>query len=205
MRKILISAISSRVYVAAIQDQQVVFLEAENAARTTSSFMARHTARALHVMGGVDALGVLVGPGSWTGARITIATAKGLALATQCPVTMIPTHDLVWAARGPGSSGRVVIWAAEREPWHATYQNGARIAAVEPIEIGSWTLQQVTEGKFDRKTHLLFDVGRDAPLLEEPFQADLMLRAFDIATTADGAVGADGLKTPFMPSYPPKQ
>ncbi|HBM11336.1 MAG TPA: hypothetical protein DD390_01450, partial [Rhodospirillaceae bacterium] len=64
-------------------------------ARTTSSFMARHTARALHVMGGVDALGVLVGPGSWTGARITIATPKGLALATQCPVTMIPTHDLV--------------------------------------------------------------------------------------------------------------
>ncbi len=57
MRKILISAISSRVYVAAIQDQQVVFLESVNAARTTSSFMARHTARALHVMGGVDALG----------------------------------------------------------------------------------------------------------------------------------------------------
>jgi len=52
----------------------------------------------------LDGLAVAVGPGSFTGLRIGIATIKGLALALDRPIAAVPTLDamaagLPWAAR----------------------------------------------------------------------------------------------------------
>jgi tRNA threonylcarbamoyladenosine biosynthesis protein TsaB len=46
----------------------------------------------------VDALGVALGPGSFTSLRVGLAFAKGLALARRLPLVGIPTLDVVAAA-----------------------------------------------------------------------------------------------------------
>jgi tRNA threonylcarbamoyladenosine biosynthesis protein TsaB len=57
----------------------------------------------------VDRLAVAVGPGSFTGLRVGIATIQGLALARSLPVTPVSTFEaLAWQARG--STGAIAAW-----------------------------------------------------------------------------------------------
>ena len=48
---------------------------------------------------GLQALGVALGPGSFTSLRIGLAVVKGLALALHIPVVGIPTLDVLAAAQ----------------------------------------------------------------------------------------------------------
>lgn len=50
-------------------------------------------------MGGIQALGVALGPGSFTSLRVGLALAKGLALARRLPIIGIPTPDILAAAQ----------------------------------------------------------------------------------------------------------
>jgi tRNA threonylcarbamoyladenosine biosynthesis protein TsaB len=59
----------------------------------------------------VDRLAVIVGPGSFTGLRVGIATIQGLALARTLPVTPVSTFEaLAWAARGGSSTDAIATW-----------------------------------------------------------------------------------------------
>ena len=49
----------------------------------------------------LDGIAVAIGPGSYTGLRVGMALAKGLALANQTPLLGISTLDIVAAAFGP--------------------------------------------------------------------------------------------------------
>ena len=49
----------------------------------------------------LNALAVAIGPGSFTGLRIGLALAKGLALVRNIPIVGIPTLDVVAAAQSP--------------------------------------------------------------------------------------------------------
>ncbi len=66
--------------------------------------------------GDLQALGVATGPGSFTGLRIGLALAKGLALSQRIPVIGIPTLDVVAAALPvpPGSRLAAVLEAGRR-------------------------------------------------------------------------------------------
>ncbi len=50
---------------------------------------------------GLKAIAVALGPGSFTGLRIGLAVAKGLALANNTPLVGVPTLDIVAASIGP--------------------------------------------------------------------------------------------------------
>lgn len=59
----------------------------------------------------VDRLAVAVGPGSFTGLRVGIATMQGLALARALPVTPVSTFDAIaWQARGASSTEAIAAW-----------------------------------------------------------------------------------------------
>jgi tRNA threonylcarbamoyladenosine biosynthesis protein TsaB len=51
-----------------------------------------------HSMGGLSAVGVAIGPGSFTSLRVGLAFVKGLALARRLPVIGVPTLDVVAAS-----------------------------------------------------------------------------------------------------------
>lgn len=64
----------------------------------------------------IQALGVAIGPGSFTGLRIGLAFVKGLALSHRLPIIGIPTLDVVAAALPvpPGSKLAAVLEAGRR-------------------------------------------------------------------------------------------
>lgn len=59
----------------------------------------------------LQAVAVALGPGSYTGLRIGLGLAKGIALAHQIPLIGVPTLDIVAAAQ-PRRNGQLIVVAA---------------------------------------------------------------------------------------------
>jgi tRNA threonylcarbamoyladenosine biosynthesis protein TsaB len=72
----------------------------------------------------IHALGVAIGPGSFTGLRIGLALAKGLVLGHKLPIVGIPTLDVVAAGLPvtPGSKLAAVLEAGRRRLAIGWYQ-----------------------------------------------------------------------------------
>ncbi len=71
----------------------------------------------------LDGLGVAVGPGSFSGIRVGLATIKGMALALNIPVAGIPSLEvLAWDALHDGELGAPVIDAKRGEIYTGIYR-----------------------------------------------------------------------------------
>jgi tRNA threonylcarbamoyladenosine biosynthesis protein TsaB len=89
----------------------------------------------------LKAIAVAIGPGSFTGLRIGLAVAKGLALAHKIPLAGVPTLDIIAASIGPediplcailqAGRGRICVgryrwhegeWRPEGEPEITTFE-----------------------------------------------------------------------------------
>ena len=62
----------------------------------------------------LDAVAVAIGPGSYTGLRVGLAVAKGIALANQIPLIGVSTLDIVASSFGPLPGKLVVVAEAGR-------------------------------------------------------------------------------------------
>ena len=84
----------------------------------------------------LDGVACTAGPGSFTGLRIGLATAKGLCFAAGKPLLAIPSLEAL-AARAPDGRVAAVMDAHKQEVYAAIYQvtNGFPV-----LEAGEWVL-----------------------------------------------------------------
>jgi tRNA threonylcarbamoyladenosine biosynthesis protein TsaB len=66
-------------------------------------------------MDSLGALGVAVGPGSFTSLRVGLSLAKGIALARHLPLIGIPTLDIIAAAQPAGANPLAIVIQAGRK------------------------------------------------------------------------------------------
>ncbi len=96
----------------------------------------------------VDGFGVALGPGSFSGIRIGLATIKGLALALKKPVAGIPSLEiLAWQSLQEGESGAALIDARRNEIYLGLYKksSGRLLSLSESLLIPSARLNEYLE------------------------------------------------------------
>jgi tRNA threonylcarbamoyladenosine biosynthesis protein TsaB len=84
----------------------------------------------------LDGVSCTAGPGSFTGLRIGLATAKGLCFAAGKPLLGIPSLEAL-AARAPDGRVAAVMDAHKQEVYAAIYQV---TAGLPTLEAGEWVL-----------------------------------------------------------------
>ena len=85
----------------------------------------------------LDAFAVSIGPGSFTGLRIGLATVKGLAFGSHCPAVAVPTLAVLAASAPSGPGLRIPMLDARRgEVYAAAYTaEGSALDAALPLGV----------------------------------------------------------------------
>lgn len=113
MRTLALDTAGPVVGVAAWRDDALVYDASERIVQGADGWLAPAVAAALEAAGGVDLVAVSVGPGAFTGLRVGVATALGLAVARGVPV--VPLSSLaVRAAAVPGEAAVLVLLDARK-------------------------------------------------------------------------------------------
>lgn len=109
----------------------------------------------------VDLIACASGPGSFTGLRIGMASAKGLSFGSGIPWVSVPTLDfLAWPYSARAGVVAPVLDARKKRVYSALYKDGFRLGDYLDVDIPSLLAM------LDRWDEALI-VGPDADLLEE--------------------------------------
>ena len=141
-RILLIDTATARLSVALAEDGAVVASRICEEARQQASLTAPLVQEVLQSQGirvaDCDAVCVSSGPGSYTGLRVGVSTAKGLAFGAGLPLIAIGTLDILAHAVSAGPSFVIPMIDARRmEVYTAVYNaDGQRITPVEARIVG---------------------------------------------------------------------
>ena len=158
MRIVALDTSSAGGSAALIEDGRVAIVRAGDASRTHGERLPRELMAILDEAGvalaAVDLFAVSIGPGSFTGLRVGIASIQGLALANGRLVAPVSTFEaLAYAARDRGRPVATWIDAHRGEVFAALFAADGRTALCEPSSLGpAATLDAWTEHlhAFDR-------------------------------------------------------
>ena len=94
----------------------------------------------------LEAIGVAIGPGSFTALRVGLAMAKGLALARMIPILGVPTLDVLAAGQPPSDLPLAAILRAGRGRiavgWYKAFGSSPEGESVATAEaVGAWKAQ----------------------------------------------------------------
>lgn len=108
---------------------------------THSETLLPHITQVLELAGitkeKLDAVAISIGPGSFTGLRIGLATAKALSYALRIPLVAVPTLDAL-AARFPVPGVKIcaLLDAQKGNAYRAVYEwQAGKLACITPLEV----------------------------------------------------------------------
>ena len=130
MRGLLIDT-SLRTSLAALADGDQVIIQVRRQGRHGHSATILRDVEALLEQAGwgyedLDFIGVGIGPGSFTGVRVGVATAKGIALSLGTPAIGVPTMDAIGACLPLETPAIVMIDAGRGRVYLGRYPEGTR-------------------------------------------------------------------------------
>jgi tRNA threonylcarbamoyladenosine biosynthesis protein TsaB len=110
------------------------------------TLLLRHLGRAREE---IRAIAVALGPGSWSGLRVGMSTAKGFALSRGVPIIGIGTLEaLLYQYERPGATTVPLIrLGRERFATGTAHKHGARHAAIEPRNVTLAEISAETTGR----------------------------------------------------------
>ena len=117
MRTLVIDTALNRLTVAVHDDDRPVHVDSQNLSKGHQEVLAGRVRTALAEVGGVgrvDRIGVTIGPGSFTGLRVGMALAQGLATAAACPLVGLSTLDALALSVDAGAEPVVAVIDARR-------------------------------------------------------------------------------------------
>ena len=137
-RIILIETSTSLCSVALAEDGAVTAYRESSAPKAHASLTAVFVQEVLQERGvtlsDCDAVCVSKGPGSYTGLRVGVSTAKGLCFGSGLPLIAVGTLDtLVAQAEGEYQYIIPMIDARRMEVYACVFENGAQITETEPV------------------------------------------------------------------------
>jgi tRNA threonylcarbamoyladenosine biosynthesis protein TsaB len=152
----------------------------------------------------LDAIAVGAGPGSFTGLRIGMATAKGIAYALKRPLWAVSSLAALATSNNAPGVVVAVLDARRGEVFAGAYRvtDGATIALADERALPPAELATFADGVSNAETvHFIGDAGRAYPALRElPGEWDRTPQARDVARCALADRRADVLLT-AVPTY----
>jgi tRNA threonylcarbamoyladenosine biosynthesis protein TsaB len=108
----------------------------------------------------VDALGVAIGPGSFTSLRVGLSLVKGIALARHLPLVGISTMDVIAAAQPAGTHPLAVVIQAGRKRIAVGWYQFSEDRWQAQGEVKSGTVDQLAE-EIESPTHVAGELSSE--------------------------------------------
>jgi tRNA threonylcarbamoyladenosine biosynthesis protein TsaB len=105
----------------------------------------------------IDGFAVAIGPGSFSGIRIGLATIKGIALALDKPMVGVSSLEiLAWEGLEGEETGAAIIDARRHEVYMATYRRtDPKLSVLAPPRLLGWDAVEDTLSGFSEGSHVV--------------------------------------------------